>query len=227
MPVFLSSVFFVLAFAATAECVFPMPLATGVLKSLPALYLTGVALAYTRPRFRWWVVAGIVCGAMGDYSLSSAERTWFMAGLGSFLVGHVAYSIAFAKDLRLTAARGVLIVAVLLGMALLVAATCFRVVRQGEAGLALPIIVYVSIMSVMMTIAVLHRSSTWFIAAGAVIFVISDAHIAINYMLLEHSRLGLAISGYATYYAAQYFLVAGAAHETRAALALRRAEMPH
>ena len=100
-------------------------------------------------------------------------------------------------------------------MVALVAAVSIRMAHAGEYVLIPAVTIYVTVMSVMMALAVLHQSPTWMIAAGGVIFVVSDAHIAVNHMLLNTSRLEIALSGYATYYLAQYLLVAGAVYESR------------
>ena len=188
------------------------------------LFRSVCAFVYTRPRFGLWVTVGVLCGAVGDFSLANADRSWFMAGLTAFLVGHVAYSVAFAKDLRPNRKRLMVILSVALGMAALTLAVTIRLAHAREAALIAPVVVYVSTMCTMMALAVLHQSSTSWIAAGAVVFIISDAHIAVNHMLLESSRLSLALSGYATYYAAQYLLVAGAAKESLAGSASLKAE---
>lgn len=215
MPVALSMLFFVLALAGVGLNIYHPPVGGAVIKSLPAIFLAICAWGYSRPRFGFWVVVGVALGAVGDYSLANAERAWFMTGLGAFLVGHIAYSVAFAKELRWTRTRGAVIGATTALMVVLTVAVCVRMVHRAEYGIIAPVIVYVSVMCVMMTLAVLHDSPTWLIAAGGVIFVISDAHIAVNHMLLSSSRLSLALSGYTTYYLAQYLLVAGAIYEAR------------
>ena len=215
MPLFLSVLYLVLALAGIGLNLVHVPMGAGVIKSLPTLFLVVCAWAYSRPRFGPWIAIGVALGAVGDYSLSNAERAWFMAGLCAFLVGHVAYSVAFAKDLRWTGARGVIIGVTTLAMAALVAAVSIRMAHAGEYGLIPPVCVYVLAMGAMMALTVLHQSSTRFIAAGGVIFVVSDAHIAVNHMLLSSPQLGIALSGYATYYLAQYLLVAGAVREAR------------
>lgn len=214
MPVYLSVCYLLLALTGTSLHLVHFGVWEVVMKTLPAVFLTGCAWVYTRPRFGPWVVIGAALGAFGDYSLSNAERSWFLTGVTAFLIGHVAYSIAFGKDLRMTRPRLLIITATALAMAVLVAAVSVRMARTGEQELIIPVFVYVVVMGVMMSLAMLHRSPTWFIAAGGVIFVLSDAHIAVNHMLLSSEWLPVSLSGYATYYLAQYLLVAGAAHES-------------
>ncbi|HOZ47322.1 MAG TPA: lysoplasmalogenase family protein [Candidatus Hydrogenedentes bacterium] len=215
MPLLASVVYIVLALVGTGTNLIHLDVGAGVVKSLPALFLVGCAWAYSRPRFGLWIAVAVALGAVGDYSLANAERAWFMTGLCAFLGGHVAYSVAFAKDLRWTRARGTVIGVTMLAMAALVAVVAVHMARAGESGLIAPVIVYVVVMAVMMALGLLHESPTQLIAAGGIVFVVSDGHIAVNHMLLSAPQLGITLSGYATYYLAQYLLVAGAVSEAR------------
>ncbi|HOH29293.1 MAG TPA: lysoplasmalogenase [Candidatus Hydrogenedentes bacterium] len=215
MPLYLTLCYLILALIGTASSCISIEVGIGIIKALPTLFLTACAWAYTRPRFGPWVIIGVVTGALGDFSLASAERSWFMAGVITFLIGHIAYSVAFAKELKSTRMRISFILATLLLMNVLVVLVFLRMIFVGEQALIVPVIIYVAVMSIMMTITMLHRSPTRFITAGGLVFVLSDAHIAVNHMLLPAPRLNIALSGYATYYLAQYLLVAGAVYESR------------
>ncbi len=217
MPPILSAVYLLLALTGTGLNLIAPETGAGVIKALPARFLAVCAWTHSRPRFGLWVVIAVALGAVGDYSLATAERAWFMPGLLAFLAGHVAYSVAFAKDLKWTRRRGVVIAVTAAVMAALVAAVSVRMVRAGEYGLTAAVMVYVTVMGIMTALAILHQSPTRLIAAGGVVFVLSDSHIAVNHMLLTAPRPGVALSGYATYYLAQYLLVAGVLCESRQA----------
>jgi len=215
MPAGLSIIFLLLAAAGTAPKLVHMDAWGDIVKTLPALFLAVCAWRYSRPRFGLWITAAVTLGAVGDYSLANSGRAWFIAGLCAFLAGHIAYSVAFARNLQGSRARGAVIGITWAAMGALVVAAAGKLVQAGEYALIAPIAIYVAVMGVMMTLAVLHQSPTWFIGAGAVIFILSDAHIAVNHMLLNSPLTALGVSGMATYYLAQYLLVAGAIHEAR------------
>lgn len=215
MPVHLSFIYLGLALIGTGTTLMSIDTGIGIIKALPTLFLASCAWAYTRPKFGPWIIIAIVMGAVGDFSLASAERSWFLPGVITFLIGHIAYSVAFAKELKSTPGRILLILVTLLLMNVLLAVVCLRMIFVGELSLIMPVVVYVAVMGVMMILTVLHQSPTWFIAAGGLIFILSDAHIAVNHMLLSSPRLDIALSGYTTYYLAQYLLVAGAIYEGR------------
>lgn len=215
MLLYPSLCFLALVLVSLWTTIVPVAAAGGIEKALPTLFLALCAWRYTRPRFGLWVMVGVLLGAMGDYSLASAERSWFMAGVITFLIGHVAYTVAFAKELKRTRIREIIILVTVCAMAALVTLVSFRMVHMGEQALIIPVSVYALVLSIMMAITVLHQSPTRLIAAGGLVFVISDAHIVLNHMFLSSPCLALALSGYATYYLAQYCLVAGASYETR------------
>ena len=45
--------------------------------------------------YDWLVVAALVLSAAGDVALIPSSRRWFLAGLVAFLLGHLAYALAF------------------------------------------------------------------------------------------------------------------------------------
>jgi uncharacterized membrane protein YhhN len=47
--------------------------------------------------YAWLIVVGLVFGAGGDVALMSKAKKWFLVGLVSFLLGHIAYLVAFAR----------------------------------------------------------------------------------------------------------------------------------
>lgn len=68
-----------------------------VLKPLTTLLLLGAALAAPEadPRYRALVVAGLAWSAIGDACLMFEGDRAFMGGLGSFLIAHLLFVVAF------------------------------------------------------------------------------------------------------------------------------------
>jgi len=54
-----------------------------------------------------WLLAGLVLSLVGDVALIPRSSKTFLAGLGSFLLGHVAFAVAFIKDTALVSQVGV------------------------------------------------------------------------------------------------------------------------
>jgi uncharacterized membrane protein YhhN len=188
----------------------------GIAKALPTAVLTAFAYGATRDRFGFWVTGGIALGCAGDFFLASMSKDWFLHGLGAFLLGHLCYLRAFTRDLHGTPGNRRFLLIACAALALLTAGSAWRLTATDHAILAAPVLVYGALLGVFMAVCVLHRSVTPWIGVGAVIFVISDAHIALNHMLLAAPTLPVTLSGYTLYYGSQYLIVRGAALETRA-----------
>lgn len=150
-----------------------------------AFILVGVCAA-TRGQiheFEIAVLAGLVLGAIGDVALLSPHG--FLAGLGSFLLGHLAYAVAVGTYLPprtwLHAAGGYAIAPVVVGLGVL----AWLWPKLGS--LRIPVIAYVAVILTMVVSAIafmrtevggvdLHRRELF--ALGAVLFFASDLAVA-------------------------------------------------
>lgn len=154
----LASTSFVLAgYLALGE---PSPYAVGI--------LVGLALS-------WW----------GDVLLIPKDSPGiFRLGILAFLLGHVAYSVAFL-------ARGADVTAVLgsLGALALVAALVLRwLLPHTPKGMRIPVIAYIAVISTMVALAIgtwaAHGSTA--IVVGAVMFYLSDLSVATDRFVRRH-----------------------------------------
>ncbi len=185
----------------------------GILKALPTCILTAAALLYTRPRFGYLVTIAVFCGACGDFFLASMSKDWFIPGLVAFLIGHLFYIAAFARGFK-TRPLPLLILGIMtLALIAFAAITVVRLANTQQASMIAPSILYTLILGATMAVCLLRTSPTPWIAAGAVIFVTSDLHIAVNHVLLDVPLLPITLSGYTTYYLAQFLIIHGAARE--------------
>lgn len=198
-----------------AACVFDALPMRPLLRALPTLVLVVAAVLWSRRDYGWRVALGLFAGAWGDYFLAAAARDWFLPGLAAFLLGHVFYIVAFAPRRRVTGPRLALIATTAAAVAVLTVLVALRLVAAGEMRLIAPVIAYSAVIVAMAAAAVLHETTTPLIAAGALVFVFSDAHIAVNHMLRDSPLLALSVSGYATYYLGQGLIAAGACGASR------------
>jgi uncharacterized membrane protein YhhN len=167
--------------------------------------LIGVAVTLTPvdPTIRAWMVVGLVLSLAGDVFLMLPER-WFVAGLGSFLLGHIAYIVGLQL-----APRSLVWTAVGLGVVLVAIATVGRRIVQCVAAgdqreMVGPVIAYLVVISAMV-VSAFGTSAVWAIV-GASLFYASDATLAWN-RFLEQRRFGpLAVM--VTYHLGQIGLVA-------------------
>lgn len=150
-----------------------------------------------------WIVVGLVLGAVGDVALLSRTQGAFLGGLGAFLLGHLAYAVAFAKLSPVATWLSVLGIPVVLSCGTVLA---WLWPRLGP--MRLPVTVYVSVIAVM-TIAALAVFRTGApgggpIAVGALLFAASDVAVARERFVAD--RFVNKAWGLPAYYAGQLFI---------------------
>ena len=131
-----------------------------------------------------WVLAGLVGCFLGDVALLSRRRLAFLGGLGAFLLGHLAFAVAFGL-------RGPswLVTGALLVVLLLPARAVHRwLMPHVEAAMRAPVLAYMTVITVMVALAVgvTARTHTWLLAGGAVAFYISDLAVARDRFIEEN-----------------------------------------
>ena len=141
---------------------------------------------------------------------------WFIAGLVSFLIAHVFYIIAYQKT---GAASGVLkpfdiIKFVIYGTALI------WIIYPGLDGMLIPVLIYALMLLFMGIWAHKRRGATnvnsfMLVAAGAILFALSDGMIAVNKFAFEIPAERILIM--TTYITAQYLIVQGLLKHTEIA----------
>lgn len=136
-------------------------------------------LPATEPRYRAGILAGLGLSTLGDVLLMLPVDA-FVFGLASFLFAHLAYLFAFSQRARLFA-----VIWPVLVYAALAAAVLSLLWPTLPAALALPVVVYVSVLAAMAAQAAgvwwrqRDRASA-FAAIGGLCFVASDAMLALD-----------------------------------------------
>ena len=121
---------------------------------------------------RLWFLVALVLSLAGDVFLM-LPRNLFVAGLASFLLGHVAYVIGFGPS---QAWPWILLVAVVAGA---IATPILRALwTKGERELLGPVVAYLTVISLMVACAL--GTGDPFAIGGAALFMFSDSLIAWN-----------------------------------------------
>ncbi len=117
------------------------------------------------------VLAGLVLGAIGDVCLLGSGKKAFIAGLVSFLLGHVAYVVAFST-LPMNVPEAFLAAAALA----VVMGFVGRWVFPHAPDMRVPIGIYMVVIAAMCVFAIGAGSAgaPWMIPVGAVMFTVSD-----------------------------------------------------
>lgn len=148
------------------------------------------------------VLAGLALSWCGDLFLVGRSQTFFLAGLGAFLLAHIAYSAAFVRHgfgrfAVAIAAVPIVVVAILVW---------YWLAPQTPADLSLPVRIYIAVISLMVILAYGTRGAggSGLIPAGATLFFLSDLSVAA--LRLAGTDYPTYALGLPAYYAAQVCL---------------------
>ena len=174
------------------------PLLHWVCKPLTTLLIAAMALSLpiTEPRYRRWVVIGLVFSTFGDVFLM-LPGDWFVQGLLSFLLAHLAYLIAFNGR-----ARFLIVFWPFAVYGLIAAVILMQLWPNVPSALRLPVLIYVLALASMsaQALTVWQRRRdlpSLYAAIGGAFFLISDGLLAWNRFVtpFEGSRF-LVLSSY-------------------------------
>jgi uncharacterized membrane protein YhhN len=158
---------------------------------------------------------GILFSLAGDVFLMFSDR-WFIPGLVSFLLAHVAYIVGFNIPLPVVSPTWALVVALVLAFsaARLLRRIVAGLAAKGERKLISPVIVYgmvitLMLLSAMLTLFRLEWKATpaALVSVGAMLFFFSDVILAWNKFVapIKNGRMMNMI----TYHLGQIALIAG------------------
>lgn len=161
-------------------------------KAAMAVLLGLAALSHPAARERRWLLGATLFSAAGDYFLALPEwRPAFVCGLGSFLVAHLCFIGALLPLRgRVGAVRRLGIAATAVGFVAML--TWFWPALTTE-GMTVPVLVYMTVLGLMVTTALLAQLPTIWTAVGALLFAVSDGMIGVGQFVLRSQALELPI----------------------------------
>ncbi len=175
--------------------------------SLSSLFVaTALLQPWQAGGFFWFLAAGLVLCLAGDVLLALPRDRAFLAGLVSFLLGHVMYIVAFflVTDVGLWAAVGALPV-------LCASIGVFLWLKPHLGDMKVPVMAYVLVISVMVTMAwsVFMESGAGatgriLVLVGAVMFYLSDITVAMDRFMQD--RFVNKLVGLPLYFGGQFLL---------------------
>jgi len=151
-------------------------------------------------------VAGLFFSFLGDVLLLGTGELYFILGLLFFLIAHVFYILMVLKLLKKTQISQILIASV---PYLLVFIALINVLYSGLGEMKIPVIVYAITISVFgMTSLILFlqnkTNTTFLLVLGVLIFITSDAVLALNMFYEKQTFYPLLIM--LTYVIAQFLI---------------------
>lgn len=171
----------VAAIAAIGAHYLSLPILHWIAKPLATLLIAGMALSMTtsEPAYRRWIVIGLLWSTLGDVLLM-LPGDYFLHGLLSFLVAHLAYLVAFSRRERMFARMAPFLAYA--SVAVLVLAYLWQGI---PAAMRIPVVVYVLALGGMAA----QAAAIWRVrgnracalgALGGALFMFSDSLIAFN-----------------------------------------------
>lgn len=176
-----------------------------IFKPLTTLLIIWMALtgpAATPPLYKWLIVTGLIFCLAGDVFLMLPAR-YFIAGLASFLVGHLFYIAAFVSDGGFHLAWGWLLPLALYGLFI------YRILAPGLGKMRGPVIVYILAILTMAWQAwgrwsALAGMGALLAAIGAALFVVSDSVLAYDRFRQKFTAARIVVLS--TYWTAQWLI---------------------
>jgi uncharacterized membrane protein YhhN len=175
----------------------PIPMVINIVLVAAALVSTGEV-----PYLESMILAGLVAGVTGDILLT-LDTKYFIFGLAAFLLGHLLYLAGLLFGVTGFTLYGTLAP---LGLAAVYGIIIVRFMKN--AGLQLPVLLYLLVITLMLIIAIHYDLSRWgylhLFSAGAILFVISDALLAWDRFIRSFRLASLLVLG--AYYSAQFLV---------------------
>lgn len=170
-----------------------------------ALGAVAVALDAPGSTTGWWVLAALALGLVGDVLLLGDSDARFLGGLAAFLVGHLAWVVAFLAT-GLDAPAGAWVGAAVVLLAL---GAGHRIVpgahREGGPALSVPVVIYMAVIAAMAVAG--WATGLLVVGLGASLFVVSDTVLGLG--RFDRERRWTRPVVMVTYHLAQALLVAG------------------
>ncbi len=150
------------------------------------------------------LILALLFSWFGDILLVFEGQLYFMLGLGAFLIAHLTYSFIYFKKFEWQPIR-------LLPFIGFIGLFCFGILNDAlPDGLAIPVYVYMVVICIMAYFATCRNikgESYEYVLLGAILFIISDAFIAVNQFLNAVPFSAFWVM--TTYGLAQFFIVKG------------------
>lgn len=179
------------------SAIYTLTIATGPFPGRWAVKTASIAALAVMARRHPVLALALAFGSLGD-ALLDLSSSYFVYGLVAFLCGHIAYTVYFA---RTGDSASKIAAAALAAYSIAYLAWLW----PGLGAMRIPVVFYVAAITVM---AVTSFRLGWVVAAGAVLFLISDSLLAAN-------RFRMPVPGrdwlvWLTYYFGQLAIATGA-----------------
>lgn len=178
-----------------------------VFKPLIALSLAALYFVSVEKTDRVYLAA-LFFAFIGDTLLLFKGSNYFLLGLSSFLLAHLAFISILTKDIDLFRSKALVMAAIPF---VFTTASVIVVVKEGLGVLLLPAIVYGAVITILGSLSFYNYlekrdRTSLLLLLGVFLFVSSDGILAIERFKLNHRELELGVVIMTTYILAQYLI---------------------
>lgn len=155
--------------------------------------LTAIVFRFVTCKQDFFLFTAMFCHSLGDLFLAHPYSDMLLYSLGPFLLGHIFYIMTFKSDLpdyeklksQFSHAKKALLCASVIYFGIM---SCILIPGLYKTPLAIPITVYMVIVSLMVVLSVLPQYKSPLMTLGCWMYIVSDSLIAIDrfYMPLPY-----------------------------------------
>jgi uncharacterized membrane protein YhhN len=173
-----------------------------VIKAIPAISLSVLALVTVSGSRGKLLFASLLLCAAGDVALEIGAEKYFIIGLGFFLIAQIMFIVTFSRDFKMQKSR-IPIIVIFAIYALAMAIVMTPSLRE----MAIPVYFYLVVITLMGIFAALRAAKNKLTLYGAVSFIVSDSIIAINKFMMPVPAADYLVM--VTYYLALFLITFG------------------
>lgn len=175
----LLGIFAVFAVAFIATLPFERYLGDFIVKAIPAISLSILALlAIHGSRGKLLFAALLFCGT-ADAALQLGPERYFIIGLGLFLIAHILLAVTFSRDFRIQKTMLPVV-----GILVTYSAVVAFILTPSLKEMAIPVYLYIAAITAMGVLAALRKANNRLPLYGAVSFIVSDSILAVNKFMM-------------------------------------------
>ncbi|OHD12249.1 MAG: hypothetical protein A2Y34_00085 [Spirochaetes bacterium GWC1_27_15] len=194
---------------------------TKILPMIGLILVLGVNLFSKFEIFTLLMLIGIILGSIGDLFLVNQQKPlFFVLGLSSFALNHIFYISAFLtktltlKPFSLNWQLNPLVIIVVILLVLSYGTfLAFRMKRDGNTKLIVPVWIYILLLSTMvlnaMNVNIVAQIKYNLFIIAAILFFISDGLLSVDFFITKSKVKIMTALVLSTYYAAQCLFVFG------------------
>jgi len=162
-----------------------------IAKPLPVFFLLNPMYTQFGSLVQGLFYIGLIFGVIGDILLLNGHvKKWFLAGLVSFVIGHIFYILGFVLNAKWVF-WGTELAAIFVFVCLYCGILVLGLIKRNNTEWMPPVVLYLWIIAAMVVSAInfdleYHKGSSYSATLGSFLFFVSDSILCVNKFLLPN-----------------------------------------